>query len=140
MSVWCLFYLFDLYKDLTHYGGTYHIGINEINYCCNCVWYSDIKIYFNDKSFSTYDSVTRKSYYNDRNHFITIENDDPNDYFKYANSDTISMSFEGPFYEIINNFDSSPFLKQFDSLLKEYGLYYELGNAWNLSCYYIKNT
>lgn len=97
----------------------------------------DTIIYVNNKSISTYDSKKHKYYYNDPLHIIVKENENPLDYFEYANPDTISMSFEGPLYEIMNIFDDSPILVEFNELLKEYGLYYELGNSWNLSCYYI---
>ena len=29
-------------------------------------------------------------------------------------------------------------LKKFKALLEKYGLYYEQGDAWNLTCYYIQ--
>lgn len=46
------------------------------------------------------------------------------------------MSFEGPFYHAMN-YDGGAILEKFDDLLHEYGLYYELGDAWNLSLYKI---
>lgn len=62
-----------------------------------------------------------------------IENGmDPRDYFEYVREPNIlSMSFEGTLYDILNNHDM--FVLQ--DLFSKYGLYYELGNAWNLSAY-----
>lgn len=62
---------------------------------------------------------------------------DPRDNFEYVNPDHIlSMSFEGPVYHMFNYGEHGSVLEKFDSLLKQFGLYYELGNAWNLTCYY----
>lgn len=62
---------------------------------------------------------------------------DPHDYFEYAAYDHIlSMSFEGELYDLIN-YDGGKKLNEFEKLLKKYGVYYELGNAWNLSTYLI---
>lgn len=63
---------------------------------------------------------------------------DPRDYFEYVNPEHIlSMSFEGPVYDMFNYCEYESVHEKFDALLKKYGLYYELGNAWNLSCYYL---
>lgn len=43
----------------------------------------------------------------------------------------LDKSFEGTLYDILNNHDM--FVLQ--DLFSKYGLYYELGNAWNLSAY-----
>lgn len=100
----------------------------------NDMW-SDTSIYFNGKRLSNRGPDGRHHYDGSA---YEEENKDPNDYFEYVNSDHIlSMSFEGPVYDMLN-YDGYPSVqKQFDELLAQYGLYYELGNAWNLSCYYI---
>ena len=61
------------------------------------------------------------------------------DRFDYANDDTLSMAFEGSFYEVINYYapaTANIVLPKFSGILKAYGLYYELGNPWNLATYY----
>lgn len=76
-------------------------------------------------------------YYNDRDHLIELENEDPRDYFKYVNSDHIlSMSFEGPLYGVLNAYCPgwTKLEAEFQKLFEKYGLYYEMGNAWNLTC------
>ena len=94
---------------------------NEIvDLCIKELWW-DTDIYFNNKRICVY----RK----DRIYYE--ENCNPLDYFEYANPDLISMSFEGLLYdEIYSGFETS-----LTNLLEKYGLYYELGNSWNLSVY-----
>jgi hypothetical protein len=72
-----------------------------------------------------------------------LEDANPRNYFEYVSDDDImSMSFEGDFYGRLNyrndygaDFDNR-IQEEFNAILKKYGVYYELGHAWNLSCYY----
>ena len=60
----------------------------------------------------------------------------PLDYTEYANKDTLTMTFEGALYEIINGYrDDLGFYDCFMNLLEKYGYYYEMGNYWNLTLY-----
>lgn len=43
--------------------------------------WQDVTIYFNGKAFSTYDKVNGKYYYNDREHLVVQEDEDPERYF-----------------------------------------------------------
>ena len=101
----------------------------------------DVAIYFNGKCFSTYDRENGKFYYNDREHLVVQENENPRDYFEYVNPNHIlSMSFEGPVCHMIS-YDTNPeLLKEFNEIFEKYGLYYELGHHWNMSCYYISEV
>lgn len=67
------------------------------------------------------------------------EYDDKNpcDYFEYGNPDTLSMSFEGNLYYVMNGYTSHSckLEEKFSKLFEKYGLFYELGHAWNLSAY-----
>lgn len=57
-------------------------------------------------------------------------------FFKYAVDSTVCMTFEGPFYTILNYPSTSyeyKMYRDFESLLDNYGCYFELGNAWNLN-------
>lgn len=103
--------------------------------------WQDVAIYFNGKCFTTYDKEAGKYYYNDPDHLIVVENKDPNDYFDYvAEEHVLSMGFEGPLYALINYPQGTGDyrkLYKFNQIFKNYGLYYELGDAWNLSCYYV---
>ena len=95
----------------------------------------DVCIYFNNK---------RRHWYNkwdgEELELVLEELEDisPLDYFQYANPEHIlSMSFEGPLYEVMNGWREKDFKLQerFQKILDRYGLYYELGNAWNLTCF-----
>lgn len=97
----------------------------------------DICIYFNGKRWST-DDGGRNFCYNERRYFESVA--DPKDYFEYVNEPNIlSMSFEGPLYEVLNGYISgwARLEEQFRQIFEKYGLYYELGHAWNLSAYEI---
>ena len=95
----------------------------------------DVYIYYNGKRMgtSTIDDNGKEIFRYNGEPFL--KNDiDPHDYFQYAGP-TLSMSFEGPMYHAINHGANDSFLTEFNALLREYGLYYELGHAWNLSVY-----
>ena len=96
----------------------------------NSIWI-DATIYFNGQAFSS-------------NHEGVLEDQDPADYFEYvASPHILSMSFEGPLYGCLNHYGEygaefdNLIVEGFSRLLSRYGLYYELGNHWNLSCYEI---
>lgn len=67
-----------------------------------------------------------------------IKDINPNDYFEW-NGDVLSMSFEGPLYHILNMtewLDKHSYVReQLRNFFSTYGLYYELGDAWNFSVY-----
>ena len=103
----------------------------------NWLW-QDVNIYFNGKCFTTHDKETGKFYYNDREHLVVRENENPRTYFEYVNPDHIlSMSFEGPVCEILYYGTHPEIRRKFDAIFEGYGLYYEFGHHWNFSCYYI---
>lgn len=90
-------------------------------------------IYFNNKV------MRNKGKYDDDYNYIskweTTEDIDPHDYFEYAAYDHIlSMSFEGGLYDVLN-YSFGKKEERFREIFEKYGLYFELGNAWNLSAY-----
>jgi hypothetical protein len=99
--------------------------------------WQDVRIYFNGKALSTDDGNGHYAY-NDPDTVFVLENKDPRRYFNYV-GDYLSMSFEGPFYEVLNYYAPASYCdkinNEFLGILGKYGLYYELGNAWNLSLY-----
>lgn len=100
----------------------------------------DTFIYVNNKRFGCNDGM---HYHYDNNWDCVFVEDDisPCSYFEYANPDTLSMSFEGPLYDMLNyGYEFESYEKaeeEFSKILAKYGYYYELGNAWNLSCHKI---
>ena len=92
-----------------------------------------VSIYFNNKVMRD-----RGSYDKDYNYipgWETTEDVNPHDYFEYCAYDHIlSMSFEGGLYHVLNYYGGKR-EEEFRAIFERYGLYYELGNAWNLSAY-----
>lgn len=101
----------------------------------------ETSIYFNSKCFTTYDKEAQRCYYNDPEHLVVLEHEDPRDYFDYVAEDhVLNMSFEGPIYDLLNHPQGKADYRKidkFNQIFKKYGLYYEMGNDWNLSCYYV---
>ena len=88
----------------------------------------DVYIYYNNKRI-----------HNSSLGLVVEEGLSPLDYFEYVNHDHIlSMSFEGALYDSMNY--SGRGIDGFEKIFEKYGLYYELGNAWNLSAYPINDT
>ena len=96
----------------------------------------DIHIYFNGKCWSTNNQNHTEFCYNERRYFEYEA--EPTDYFEYVREPNIlSMSFEGVFYDVLNGYVSGcvKLEEEFRNIFDKYGVYYELGNAWNLSCF-----
>ncbi len=103
--------------------------------CQNELW-MDVSIYYNGKRMSTHGEVDGKSVSRHNGEPFFEEDKDPRDYFEYvANPHVLSMSFEGPLYAVLNGYcqGSGRLEKEFSNLLRRWGLYYELGDAWNLT-------
>ena len=98
----------------------------------------DVQIYFNGKCWSSHNKEKGTFHYNDKENVVEYDAD-PRDYFEYVRTPNIlSMGFEGPFYEAMNGYSGSWTVEsQFSKILEKYGLYYELGYAWSLTCYEI---
>lgn len=96
----------------------------------------DVRIYYNQKALSTDDGSGHYAY-NDPDTDYVLENIDPKTFFQYVGGNILCMSFEGPFYELINCYVPVSYYdcveREFREILKKYGLYYELGHAWNLA-------
>lgn len=91
----------------------------------------DVCIYFNNKRrLWRWDYKTME-------YTVKEEDDiDPHNYFEDAAYEHIlSMSFEGELYSVLNGYTDGTLEDKFLDLLGTYGLYYEQGNAWNLTCY-----
>ena len=102
-------------------------------WCIENDCWQDVCIYYNGKRMSTSGKdKTGKTVYRYGGTPFIEDNMDPRDYFTYVREPNIlSMSFEGTLYDILNNRD----MFALQDLFSKYGLYYECGNAWNLSAY-----
>lgn len=91
----------------------------------------DVSIYVNNCRYQ----------YNEKAKTWNVEEDeDPRTYFEYT-GDFLSMSFEGPLYDVMNyNYSvltCDKLTTEFSNICSKYNKYYEQGNAWNLSLYNI---
>ena len=106
---------------------------NDIyTWCLEHDCWQDVYIYYNGKRMGTsgHDKNGKEVYCYGGKPYIETGYV-PRDYLKYVREPNIlSMSFEGPLYEILDND-----MEALDELFKKYGLYYEFGDAWNLSAY-----
>lgn len=94
----------------------------------------DTTIYFNGIAFSTGDGKGNY-FYNDPDHLVVLENEDPHRYTEYA-GDILTVSFEGPLYDALNYGDDNWATEEdLNKIFRKYGLYYELCNACNLTAY-----
>lgn len=96
----------------------------------------DIQIYFNGKCWSTSNKDHTEFCYNERKYFEYEA--EPKDYFEYVREPNIlSMSFEGSLYEVLNAYVRGweKLEEEFRKIFEKYGLYFELGHAWNLTCF-----
>lgn len=67
-----------------------------------------------------------------------VERDvDVNRYIEYNNPKTVTISFEGALYDMINYVDYDFTYKLGQKFLEEYGMYFEQGHAWNMAAYEI---
>lgn len=95
---------------------------------------TDVIIYFNNKrmSFDSYDNNWNRL---EEPQIVIWENVSPLDYFKYANARHIlSMSFEGSMYDELN-YGNGRVYSKLQAIFEKYDLYFEPGNAWNLTAY-----
>lgn len=109
------------------------------NWCVKKHLWGDNIVYFDGKAWSSspeWNGVKGKQIGENLYEYM---NKNPKDYFEYANLDTLSMSFEGPLYHVLNAYVNgwTRLESQFAKLFDKYGLYYEMGYAWSLSAYKI---
>jgi len=81
--------------------------------------YHDVIIYFNDLAISSLWEGEQEK--------------DVSEYMEYFNTDTITMSFKGILYEMLN-YNVQEY-QEFNEFIKSKGYYFEFGNAWNLALY-----
>lgn len=108
------------------------------NWCKEHDLWQDIVIYFDGAAWSANSGAWggELPLYM-REDLYYYENKNPRDYFEYANPDTLSMSFEGGLYYVLNGYTPGwvKLEAEFLALFEKYGFYYELGNAWNLAAF-----
>ena len=107
------------------------------DWCIKKHLWGDNIIYFNGKAWSSFHEWHGIEGKKIGNALYEYEDKNPKDYFEYGNPETLSMSFEGPLYDVLNGYDYgwSKREEEFLKIFEKYGYYYEMGHAWNLSAY-----
>lgn len=102
----------------------------------NNLW-GDNCIYFDGKAWASWPDWHGEIGKRIDEDLYEYENKNPKRYFEYANPDTVSMSFEGPLYYVLNAYVSGWTKREHEltELFNKYEYFYELGHAWNLSAY-----
>lgn len=97
----------------------------------------DTCIYANGKRFTCYDGE-HYQYGNTWDCVFVEENMNPKDYIEYS-GDFLTMSFEGPLYEVLNDYYPTKLCDKYraelNAICEKYNKYWELGYAWSLSLY-----
>ena len=98
----------------------------------------DVCIYYNNQKMQHKYHFDKD--YNIVNDGVIVEKDaDPHQITQWAAHDHIlTMTFEGGLYSLLN-YNGGKLEIEFENLFNKYGLYYEFGEAWNLTCYPIYN-
>jgi hypothetical protein len=94
----------------------------------------DTRIYFNNVCYDWSGNDFGDTSYK------LLEDIKSTEFFEYGNDNTVSMSFEGFLYDVINyesfHPEHRPILKEFDEIFEKHDCYYELGYAWSLSVFF----
>lgn len=97
----------------------------------------DVGFYTNGKMYTNVDGYTRtKGEVKKHNgiEYVDWGERDVTEYVKYNNPSTVTMTFEGGFYEEFNYGNGQAFL---EGIAEKYGLYPEQGYAWSVTFYEI---
>lgn len=105
------------------------------NWCFENDLWDDCCIYFGGNAWATWKEWSGEKGRKINEGLYLYEYKNPLDYFEYANPATLSMSFEGDLYQVVNDYGYTfpNWHNEFRNLFKKHGYYYELGNSWNLS-------
>ena len=115
------------------------LAIDIYEFCRKYDLWGDNTIYFDGKAWSSSETWAGENGKKIANNLYEYKNKNPRDYFEYANTKTLSMSFEGELNHVLNGYmnGSMKLQAQFCNLFNKYKLYYEFGHSWNLSAYEI---
>jgi len=105
-----------------------------INFLIEHKIWQDVCVYVGDKRYTTFDGEHHR-YESTWDCVFREDGKRAEDYVEYY-SDFLTMTFEGPFYDIMNfGYATSICLKcidEFNAIIRKYGKYYELGYDWSL--------
>lgn len=96
--------------------------------------FQDVNIFCNNKRFSSNYSAGSIMEKTQLGIYYVMENRNAADVVEFNNPNTITMTFEGPLYHVLN-YGPEALEQKFLKVFEKYGLYYELGYAWSLATY-----
>lgn len=107
------------------------------DWCIKKDLWGDCCIYFNGKAWASWDNWHDEDGVQIADRLYEFKNRNPKKYFEYANPETLSMSFEGSLYYVLNACTPGwvKLEKEFCNIFQKHDVYYEMGHAWNLSVY-----
>ena len=109
---------------------------NDIYKWCkqNDVW-ENCTIYFDGDAWSDAPKWNGEQGKKMDDDLYLYSNKNPFDYLQYANPDTLSFSFDGSLYDIVNDFGYTypAMYESFGEVFDKHGYYYELGSSWYLT-------
>lgn len=113
------------------------LALHIYDWCKAKHLWGDNCIYYNGKALASWSEWEGEAGHKVNDDLYLYENKDPLRYIEYANPNTITMSFEGPLYHVLNGYVRGGYKleEQLQELFKKYGYYFEYGHAWNLSAY-----
>lgn len=113
------------------------LAIDIYEWCKKKGLWGDNCIYFNGIAWASWSEWHGIVGVKIKDDLYEYQDKNPREYFKYANPDTLSMSFEGALNHVLNGYVPGwvKLESEFNKLFNKYGLYYELGNSWNLSAF-----
>lgn len=96
--------------------------------------FQDVSIYCNNKRISSNVITEGDLVKTELGAYYVIGNCNVSSIVEFNNPNTITMTFEGPLYMVLN-YGPAKTEEAFSALFIKYGLYYELGYAWSLAAY-----
>lgn len=100
---------------------------NDLKKFCEKHKIGDTTVFFNNKGYRFNSDVEMN----------VLEDVEASEYFEFANDETVAMTFEGKLYHALNYGDDPKLAEKFNKIFEKHDCYYEFGDAWNLSVYYI---
>lgn len=107
------------------------------NWCKKKDVWTDCIIYFNGKAWGSNASWGWERGIKIGEDLYEYAERNPFDFVEYANTETITMTFEGGLYYILNGYIDGwvKLSEEFHALFEKYGLYAEMGYSWSLAAY-----
>ena len=107
------------------------------DWCLKHDLWGDNTIYFNGKAWSSSKTWNGLRGVQVDEDLYEYADKNPLDYIEYANTETLTMTFEGSLNHVLNGYTPgwTKLEVEFAELFHKRGFYYEMGYSWSLSVY-----